>query len=220
MLSPSDGWAVGYSGSILHYDGKQWKQVQSPTRVDLHSVAMPSPQEGWAVGDSGTILHYRHGAWSLVTPAPTGNTLNSVSMLSSSEGWAVGTHGTILHYRDGTWENVHPANYYRNSSVYQSVTFFGIAMNSIRSGWITGGDQRLLTYSSEAWIEPDNRISFSGNGKAPQTTLNDLSLYAIAVSPSGEGWAVGSMNSYNKIDNTIAILHYQDGKWNVFPLSD
>jgi len=215
MLSPLDGWAVGYSGSILHYNGKQWIQVQSPARVDLRSIAMPSPQEGWAVGDSGTILHYHHGTWSLVSPSPTNNTLNSVSMLSTSEGWAVGTHGTILHYRDGTWESVHPASYYRDPSIYKSVDFFGVAMNSIRSGWIIG-DQHYLTYSLEAWIEPGvNSATFSGtSGKSSDVSSVLVNLYSIAMSPSGEGWAVGGMNG--NVTNVVVILHYQSGRWSVF----
>lgn len=211
MLSPLDGWAVGYSGSILHYDGKAWTQVPSPTQLDLRSIAMPSSQEGWAVGDRGTILHYHSGTWSIVSRSPTSNTLFSVSMLSTDEGWAVGRQGTILHFRDGTWESVHPASYYRNPSVYQSIDLFGVAMNSIRSGWVIG-DQHLLTYSSEAWIEPDNRINFPINEKPPELIVNDLSLYGIAMSPSGEGWAVGRLNRRNS-DAAIVILHYQGGKW-------
>ena len=42
--------------------------------------------------------------------------------------------------------------------------------------------------------------------------LNDLSLYATAMSPSGEGWAVGSMYSKQNADGSI-ILHYHGGKW-------
>jgi photosystem II stability/assembly factor-like uncharacterized protein len=210
MLSPSDAWAVGYSGSILHYDGKQWIQVQSPTTVDLRSIAMPSAQEGWAVGDSGTILHYHNGTWSITSPSPTNTTLDSISMLSTTEGWVVGRQGTILHYRDGIWESVHPVGYYRNPNVYQSVDFFGVDMNSIRSGWIAGG-QHFLIYSSEAWIESGNAINLS-NGPYPGMPLNSLSLYSTATSPSGEGWAVGSMFSYKNADAGV-ILHYHGGKW-------
>jgi len=212
MHSPSDGWAVGYSGSILHYDGKQWIQVQSPTTVDLRGVAMPSAQEGWAVGDSGTILHYHDGTWSIASPSPTSNTLDSISMLSTAEGWIVGRQGTILHYRDGTWESVHPAGYYRNPNVYQSADFYGVDMNSIRSGWIAAG-QHFLIYSSEVWIEPGNAIN-PLNGAYPGKSSNNLSLYATAMSPAGEGWAVGSMYSY-KIFDTGVILHYHGGKWAV-----
>lgn len=212
MLTPSDGWAVGYGGSILHYDGKLWSQVKSPTTLDLRSITMPTAQEGWAVGAGGTILHYLNGTWSLVNPSPTNTTLNDVAMLSTREGWAVGEHGTILHYRDVTWESVHPANYYRNPATYQASAFYGVAMNSIRSGWIAG-EQHILIYSAEAWIEPGSSFF---NGKQMTNALNNFSLYSIALSPSGEGWAVGRISS-NKTSaftsESAAIIHYQGGSW-------
>jgi Photosynthesis system II assembly factor YCF48 len=207
MLSSTNGWVVGNSGTILHYDGKQWALVSSPTTVDLHSVAFPSPSEGWAVGVGGTILHFHHGAWTVVSPSPTGGTLNSISMLSTDEGWAVGNQDTILHYRNGTWESIHPVNYYQHPSSSQAPVLSGIAMNSIRSGWIVGG-LPLLTYSSEAWIEP-NEID------EPSNVLAHLNLFSITISPIGEGWAVGSIDGYNAMPHSPAgiILHYEAGKW-------
>jgi hypothetical protein len=133
-------------------------------------------------------------------------------MLSAAEGWIVGRQGTILHYRDGTWESVHPAGFYRNPNVYQSADFYGVDMNSIRSGWIAAG-QHFLIYSSEVWIEPGNAIN-PLNGAYPGMPSNNLSLYATAMSPSGEGWAVGSMYNY-KIVEAGVILHFHDGKWAV-----
>jgi hypothetical protein len=207
MLSSTNGWAVGNSGTILHYDGRRWTLVSSPTTIDLHSVSFPSPAEGWAVGVGGTILHYRHSAWNVVSPSPAGSTLNSVSMLSTSEGWAVGNQNTILHYRDGTWESIHPASYYQHPLNSQVPVLSGIAMNSIRSGWIVGGSH-LLTYSSEAWIEPTKIVE-------PSDALNNLSLFCIIMSPMGDGWAVGSIDGYNTTSHRPAgvILHYEAGKW-------
>jgi photosystem II stability/assembly factor-like uncharacterized protein len=217
MLSPTDGWAVGYSGTILHYDGKQWMQVPGPTTVDLHGVAFSSPEEGWAVGDSGTLLHYRNGMWSIVSPAPVSSTLNSLIMLSTNEGWAVGNQGTILHYRDGIWENVHPASYYQNPTSYPLMDFSGVAMSSIRSGWIAGG-QHLLTYSSETWVEPGN-VMHSLNEAYP---ISNLSLDAVALSSTGEIWVVGTIaNDDPKTYSSIGvILHYHTSRWDVFPIFD
>ncbi|HEX6481563.1 MAG TPA: hypothetical protein VF043_22200 [Ktedonobacteraceae bacterium] len=207
MLSSTNGWAVGNSGTILHYDGRRWQLVSSPTTVDLHSVAFPSPSEGWAVGVGGTILHYHHGVWNVVSPSPTGSILNSVSMLSTGEGWAVGNQNTILHYRDGTWEHIHPVSYYQHPLNSQAPVLSGIAMNSIRSGWIVGGSH-LLTYSSEAWIDLTETDE-------PSDALNNLSLFSVTVSPTAEGWAVGSINGYNTMPHRPAgvILHYEAGKW-------
>lgn len=58
MLSSTDGWAVGYDGAILHWDGSSWTKVASPTDKSLGSIKMVSTSDGWAVGRSGTILHW------------------------------------------------------------------------------------------------------------------------------------------------------------------
>lgn len=197
MLSPSDGWAVGYGGSILRYDGRQWTQVQSPTSYDLHSIAMPTAQGGWAVGDNGTILHYSSGAWSRIASSAT-NRLNNVSMLSANEGWAVGDGGTILHYRDGVWESVYSA-----ISTLNQMSLVGVTMSSIHSGWIIS-NERMLTYSSEVWALASSRSA--------TISLDNLHLHGITMSPSGEGWAAGSI-AENNGNTALVILHYQNGKW-------
>ncbi len=212
MLSAVNGWAVGYSGSILHYDGKQWTQMPSPTQFDLHGISMLSTQEGWAVGASGTILHYYNRMWSVVSSSPTSNTLRSVFMLSTQEGWAVGDSGTILHYRNGIWERVYSINQYQNPSRYSSVDLFGIAMDSIRSGWITS-NQHLLRYRAEAWRESDESISLLKEDKYSVSIPGTLSLYSIATSPSGTGWAVGRVNDDKIVSNTFIVLQRQGNTW-------
>jgi hypothetical protein len=243
MLSPMDGWAVGNSGSILHYNGRQWLPVSSPTQFDLRSIAMPSPQEGWAVGVNGTILHYQNGSWR-VSRSPTRNTLNNISMLSPDEGWAVGEQDTILHYRaeDGVWEQVYSAGRAEGiggraegiggraqgiggraqgiaptmdgpgarPAVDPSARLYGVAMSSIRSGWVIG-EHQLLTYNSEVWSVPGNLPTFAIKAQSSVVSFDELNLYSIALSHTGEGWAVGSTDTYGS--DVIIILHQQSGAW-------
>jgi hypothetical protein len=217
LLSSVDGWAVGYSGTILHYDGLQWNLIPSHTVLDLRSVAMASSQEGWAVGDNGIMLHYHDGAWSMLNPSPTTSTLRSITMLSAEEGWATGDNGTILHYRDGVWMRVIPVNSYAQPALYQSVTFSGIAMGSLRSGWIVA-NQHVLTYSQEAWLEQSGTVP-SANVKVPDANISDFALYGVAASASGgktvdSGGAVGQTNNVDK----MAILVYKDDTWSVLAI--
>lgn len=104
MISPSEGWAVGAGGAIMHFMSGQWMPVASPTTEKLNSIYMLSSSEGWAVGDNGTILHYTGGNWQK-DPSLGYNQLLSLYMVSASEGWAVG-YGTIVHFTDGTWNVV------------------------------------------------------------------------------------------------------------------
>ena len=132
MVSVSEGWAVGQScmnyitdctGVILHYKNDFWREVSSPSKQILYSIAMVSADEGWAVGDS-IILHYINGAWR-VESTPSFYLL-SATMVTADEGWAVGGSGTILHYTHGTWEVVSNPTYYSLRSV---------AMVSSDEGW-------------------------------------------------------------------------------------
>jgi hypothetical protein len=105
MLSPSEGWAVGY-GDILHYIGGSWNLVSSFSDYVFESVAMVSEGEGWAVGYSGdpsdftsVDLHYSNGSWQRFSVPPS-TTLFSVAIATPTEAWAVGENGTILYFRD------------------------------------------------------------------------------------------------------------------------
>jgi hypothetical protein len=55
--SPSDGWAVGFAGLVLHYDGKRWRSVESGTTTDLLAIHGDA-QRIWAVGRAGTLLFH------------------------------------------------------------------------------------------------------------------------------------------------------------------
>ncbi len=102
MVSATDGWAVGGSGTIIRYDGTEWSNVTSPTTETLNSMHMVSASDGWAVGIEGTIIRWDGTNWNTVT-SPTTETLRSVHMVSASDGWAVGSGGTILRWTGTEW---------------------------------------------------------------------------------------------------------------------
>ena len=63
MVSSNDGWAVGYYGTIIHWDGTNWTNVTSPTTSHLHSVFAVNANDGWAVGEYGTIIRWTGTEW-------------------------------------------------------------------------------------------------------------------------------------------------------------
>ncbi len=56
--STSNIFAVGFTGTVLHFDGKVWSRMTSGTTYDLHGVWGSSPSDVFAVGNGGTILRY------------------------------------------------------------------------------------------------------------------------------------------------------------------
>jgi len=65
MVNTTDGWAVGESGTTIHWDGTQWTNVTSPTTYVLYSISMVNSNDGWAVGELGTIIRWDGVRWVL-----------------------------------------------------------------------------------------------------------------------------------------------------------
>jgi hypothetical protein len=238
--SPQDGWAVGYGGTFVHYNGNTWSTVPGPANFNksVMGVAMLSPSDGWAVGYGGSILHYDGIQWMLVQ-SPTSFDLHSIAMPTAQEGWAVGANGTILHYSGGVWRLI------------ASPTSSGlndVSMLSANEGWAVGDDGTILHYRDGVWesvystigtfkqmslvgvtmssirsgwiISNERMLTYSSEVWTPATLanrsakilLNNLHLHGITMSPSREGWAVGGAGT-DKGDTALAILHYQNGEW-------
>lgn len=66
LATPTDGWAVGLNGEMIHFDGLRWQEVTRVTTEDLGGVALVSPDEGWAVGANHTLVHLHDGRWTPV----------------------------------------------------------------------------------------------------------------------------------------------------------
>jgi len=116
ILSPADGWAVGFScvpdcGTgvehtlIQHWNGTTWSRVASADRhpgiEGLSSVSAVSASDAWAVGGYFTsagnldtlILHWNGTTWSAVpSPNPGGGFtyLAAVTAVSATDAWAAG----------------------------------------------------------------------------------------------------------------------------------
>src|SRR5207249_6269191 len=63
--SGTNVFAVGYSGTILHYDGTGWTPQISETTSWLRGVWGAGGSDVFAVGFGGTILHYNGETWEI-----------------------------------------------------------------------------------------------------------------------------------------------------------
>jgi hypothetical protein len=95
--SSSDVFAVGYDGTILHYNGSAWSAMSSGTTDVLGGIWGSSASDVFAVGEGGIILHYNGSTWSAMSSG-TINDLHDVWGHLTSDVFAVGIFGTILHY--------------------------------------------------------------------------------------------------------------------------
>ncbi len=119
--SATDAWAVGdyiiqgQSVTVLtltlHWDGRSWKQVSSPSpgpvgQTQLTSVDATSPTDAWAVGffpdgtnNQNLILHWDGTSWTQ-TPSPNpadDDRLDGVAASSAGSAVAVGSGQAHVH---------------------------------------------------------------------------------------------------------------------------
>jgi hypothetical protein len=235
MVSRDEGWAVGNEGTIMHYDGTGWKEIEEKgtistnTLFSVQMVPVMGGWKGWAVGDGGIILKYDQGEWS-EDKSPTSDRLFCVYMSSDKEGWAVGRdnnfHATILHYTAASGWTVW--------SKADGPFLLSVFMVSPDEGWAVGASGIVRHYSGGKWdagAEYSNQIltwvqmNQSGSNGWAVGYRGTILQYS-----SGNGWIPYTSNpmpttqqlhevremsdgSSWAVDNAGSILQYKDGLW-------
>jgi hypothetical protein len=103
--SPTDLYAVGDGGRILHYDGVTWSSVNTTgVTADLYAIHVEANGRAVAVGAGGTILRL-DGTWTDETDAlVTSNDLRDIWADVNGTYYGVGAAGTVLDNSTGAWE--------------------------------------------------------------------------------------------------------------------
>ncbi len=79
--SDTDVWAVGDSGTAVHFDGHAWSLIPTGVTEVLTSVHGTGPDDVWVAGADGDVLHWTGAAWTI------DNTLDGTTLLGV---WATG----------------------------------------------------------------------------------------------------------------------------------
>ena len=177
-LSPDNGWAVGSSGLIVHYDGAGWTPVVSNTDKLLFDVSFADAGHGWAVGDKGTILFYDGTEWTQQT-SPASDQIWAVQMISAGDGWAITGNKKLLHFDGLSWSE------YPLSLSFQPYTLFFLDGDT---GWIAGESGKIWKYSNGTW-EAEN---------SPGT----YDVRDVWMTDENTGWAVGGYQILEKKNGT------------------
>ena len=112
-----------------------WREVSSPTRTRLRSVAADGA-EAWAVGGliGGTLYRLDADAWS-VDYSGVEEGLWSVDVTSAGEAWAVGNSGRIVHFDGLSW---------RTEPSPTRETLWSVGMTDDGHGWAVGENGVIL----------------------------------------------------------------------------
>lgn len=96
VVGDDDVWAVGESGTIVHYDGNQWTLSDSGVSQDLFAVT-EIDGDVWAAGSAGVLLKRVGTTW-VPQQSGTSRTIRALWANSTTDIWAGGDDGLLLHY--------------------------------------------------------------------------------------------------------------------------
>ncbi len=63
---PGDIYAVGEKGIIVHFDGKRWRKLDSPTNRPLSTVRCVSKDEVYICGNDGLLFRGNKDSWEFI----------------------------------------------------------------------------------------------------------------------------------------------------------
>lgn len=120
-VSATEAWVVGEAGTVLHFDGVDFHEVEVNVSADLHAVRVLGHRIV-AVGSDATVLRSADGGatWEVDHPsAALGADLFALA-IAGDDLVAVGAHGTFLLSSDGgeTWRQ-------QEVSVFETLTSAG-----------------------------------------------------------------------------------------------
>jgi photosystem II stability/assembly factor-like uncharacterized protein/long-subunit fatty acid transport protein len=139
--APDDMYAVGWYGTVYHYDGTSVSPMVSNTTADLYGVFGLSSSAVWAVGAGGLVIRYDGSQWSDMASG-AGVDLYSVWASAPDNVFAVGQGGVIRHYDGNAWSTM-------SSGVTDDLNaVFGTAADHVVAVSTTG---TFLRYDGNAW---------------------------------------------------------------------
>ncbi|GBC62104.1 hypothetical protein DENIS_3067 [Desulfonema ishimotonii] len=140
--SDTDVFAVGWQGTILHWNGKGWEDMslESGTAVAFEGIWGSSGKNVFAVGQDGTIFHYDGSSW---TPLErkTERPLYAVWGDSGADIF-VGGSGVLLHCDGKKWQKTDVG----------TADIRGIWGDSATDIFAVGCDGAILHYDGTEWL--------------------------------------------------------------------
>ena len=192
IVSATNVFTVGQSGTILHFDGTSWATQTSPTTKDLRDVWGASSSALWAVGGNAftpesTILHFDGTSWATQT-SPTTKSLNGVWGFAANNVFAIGNNGTILRFDGTSWAT-------QTSPTTEILGgIFGTSANNV---FIVGNNGVILRFDGTSWATQTSPVSTS------------IVLTGIWGATANDLWAAGR----HVITAQPTLLHFDGTSW-------
>jgi hypothetical protein len=216
-VSPTDVWAVGQrTGSrtlAMHFDGKDWSVVPSPSPGTgvyafnlLAGVSAASDSDVWAVGEyfdtttgQGSLIEYWNGSTWTIQTHPEAAAFVDVSAGSASNVWAVADSTITEHWNGSSWEKVTAPGV-----PHQETRFLAVSTVSDSDAWAVG-------YHETDGGRKDRQLIEHWNGHAwrikSTPTIGLAMLSGVDADSGSDAWAVGWHGTRRVPGNTLTE-HY------------
>lgn len=178
--NPADVFAVGESGTILHYDGGSWNSMASGVSGILFSVWGSSSTDVFAVGETGLICHYNGDSWSSMSSG-TVRQLRGVWGTDNECVFAVGYSGTILHYDGVSWSQMD------NTTSSHLTSIWGTSSSDV---FAAGNNGVVLRYDGTDWsvLLQNSHPNFLGIWGSASDSIFAVGAGGMVLSYDGASW--------------------------------
>ncbi|MFT3700455.1 MAG: hypothetical protein QM831_45345 [Kofleriaceae bacterium] len=175
-LSPTDIYAAGDSGSIVHYDGSTWTKIAGiPTTTwSLYAVWASAANDVYAIGYLGNLSHWDGSTWKSAWSGATTNHVYGLYGFGANDIWGAAQNGTIIHKTASGWTSVKPGTY----------DLYSVWGTSSTDVWVGGQFGHTFHWNGTAWSEVTT----------PATT-DYADIRAIRGTSATDVWAMGG-NGY------------------------
>lgn len=99
---PNDIWAVGQTGTALHYNGAAWVAVLTSTTQDLYALWANAANDIWFVGANGTALRW-DGTTVRNTSTGLSGALRAIWGADAMTVFAAGDTGRLFQFNGSAW---------------------------------------------------------------------------------------------------------------------
>jgi hypothetical protein len=152
---PDNIFAVGERGSITHWDGTDWRIMDSGTKEPLYGIWTNRPDHAYAAGMHETLLQYDGQSWTQVDVQGVEG-FNGVWGSDEDDVHVAGKNGLLAHYDGNAWTTIDTGS---------TETLKRISGTGPEDIWVTENDGGLLHFDGSAWqalpfgVEPVNGIA-------------------------------------------------------------
>jgi hypothetical protein len=235
---PSDVWAVGGMGTILHWDGSHWSVSDSGSIANLWSVWGSGPNDIWATGD-GPGLHWDGNAWSPVS-AIAGSTVADFTGTAANVVWGSGpddvwnvqswtSNGpvpspTFKHWDGHSWSQESVGDSGDGWILLPTDAGYNL-LRDIQAGWSSGPNdawavgQAVIHWDGAAWSAfpapeaPDGTKAIWGSGPADVWMVGD---YGFVAHWDGTAWTQrdAGVGAPPLSEHRITLTSVSGSSWN------